>query len=113
MPRYLISFPSSVMRVPEAELPEVVSAAHAVVREAKAAGVFVFAGGLDDGVAPVRVAGDGTLTDGSYPETRELSGGFAVVQVPSRDVALEWAARFAAACRCVQEVRAFMDDPPV
>ena len=113
MPRYLLSFPSSAMRVPEAELPEVARAAHEVVREAKAAGVFVFAGGLDEGVGPVRVAGDGTLTDGSYPETRQLSGGFAVVQVPSRDVALAWAARFAAACRCAQEVREFMHDPLV
>lgn len=112
--RYLISFPGGAMdHVPEEEMPEVGDAAHAVVRAAKEAGVFVFAGGLQEDVAPVLVAGDGTVTAGTYPETRTLSGGFAVVDVPSRDAALEWAARFAAACRCAQEVRSFGFDPLV
>jgi hypothetical protein len=85
----------------------------AVVREAKEAGVLLHAGGLDEDVAPVMVAGDGTVTAGTYPETRELNGGFTVVDVPAREAALEWAARFAAACRCAQEVRAFGFDPLV
>lgn len=112
MTRYLISFPAGAMDVGE-EGEEVAAAAHAVVQEAKDAGVFVFAGGLDDEVEPVLVAGDGTVTAGSYPETRELSGGFAVVEVPSRETALEWAAKLARACRCAQEVRAFQFDPLV
>lgn len=111
MTRYLISFPSAAMDVPAEELADVADAAHAVIREARAAGVYVFSGGLDESVAPVRVAGDGTVADGAYPENAELSGGFAVVDVPSREAALEWAARIAAACRCAQEVRAFHDDP--
>lgn len=113
MTRYLISFPSGAMDVPEEEMPDVAKAAHAVVQEAKDAGVFVFSGGLDDDVEPVVVAIDGTVTDGSYPETKELSGGFAVVDVPSRDAALTWAAKLAVACRCGQEVREFMFDPLV
>ena len=57
-------------------------AAHAVVREAMDAGVWVFGGGIDEGVDPVRVAGDGTITDGTYPQTKELDGGFAVIDAP-------------------------------
>lgn len=41
----------------------------------------------------------------------KLEGGYAVLEVPSRELALEWAAKLADACRCAQEVRAFMDDP--
>jgi hypothetical protein len=81
--RYLISFPGGAMdHLPEGELPAVGEAAHAVVREAMDAGVFIFAGGLDQDVEPVMVAADGTAAAGTYPETKELSGGFAVVDVP-------------------------------
>jgi hypothetical protein len=111
MTRYLISFPSGVMDFPEEDGAEVAAAAHAVIQEAKDAGVYIFAGGLDEDVDPVMVAGDGTVTAGTYPQTKELNGGFAVVDVPSREAALEWAAKIAAACRCAQEVREFMFDP--
>ena len=114
MTRYLISFPSGAMdHIPAEERPAVGEAAHAVVREAMDAGVWVFGGGLDEGVDPVMVAGDGTITAGTYPQTRELDGGFAVLDVPSRAEAVEWAAKMAAACRCAQEVREFMPDPEV
>jgi hypothetical protein len=83
--RYLISFPSGVMDFPEEEGPEVARAAHGVVQEAKDAGVYLF----------------------------ELNGGFTVVDVPTREAALEWAAKIAVACRCAQEVREFMFDPLV
>jgi hypothetical protein len=114
MTRYLISFPSAAMdHVPHEELPAVGEAAHAVVREAMDAGVWVFGGGLAEDVDPVMVAGDGTITPGTYPQTKKLDGGFAVVDVPSREAALEWAAKIAAACRCAQEIREFMPDPAV
>lgn len=111
MTRYLISFPSPAMDIPEDDLPKVADAAHAVIREAKDAGVFLFSGGLDDDVKPVLVAADGTVTDGTYPQTREFSGGMAVLDVPSRDEALTWASKIATACRCPQEVREFHFDP--
>ena len=114
MTRYLISFPSSAMDdIPAEELPAVGDAAHAVVQEAMDAGVWVFGGGLDEDAEPVMVAGDGTVTAGTYPETSELDGGFTVLDLPSREAALEWAAKIAVACRCVQEVREFMPDPAV
>lgn len=114
MTRYLVSFPSNAMdHIPADEMAAVGEAAHAVVREAMDAGVWVFGGGLAENVAPVLVAGDGTLSAGTYPQTREFNGGFAVLDAPSRDEALRWAAKIAAACRCAQEVREFMPDPAV
>jgi hypothetical protein len=65
-------------------------AAHAVVQEAMDAGVWVFGGGLAEDVDPVMVAGDGTITAGTYPQTKEFDGGFTVLDVPSREAALEW-----------------------
>jgi hypothetical protein len=112
MTRYLISFPSDAMdHIPDEDEPEVARAAHAVIQEAKDAGVYLFTGGLDEGVEPVMVAGDGTVTAGTYPQTKELWGGVTVVDVPTREAALEWAAKIAVACRCAQEVREFGPDP--
>ena len=113
MTKYLISFPSDAMVFPTEDLQAVADAAHAVMQEAKDAGVWVFGGGIDESVPPVLVDGDGTVTEGTYPQTKELDGGYAIVEVPSREAALEWAAKFAAACRCAQEVRAFQYDPAV
>jgi len=112
MTRYLISFDDGAMTFPEEELPDVGGAAHAVVAEAQDAGVWVFGGGLESQQASV-VATDGTVSDGPYPETKEVLGGLVVVDVPSREEALEWAAKFAVACRCAQEVRELMYDPLV
>ena len=111
MTKYLISFPSAAMVVPEGELPAVADAAHAVIEEAKDAGVYVFGGGIDEAVPPVMVAGDGAVTEGTYPQTTQLEGGYTVLEVPSREAALEWAAKIAVACRCAQEVREFQYDP--
>src|SRR5919198_672420 len=91
------------------ELSDVAEAAHAVVQEAEDYGAWVFGGGLYSEVSVV--ATDGTVTDGPYPESKAYIGGFAVVDVPSSEEALEWAAKIAAACRCAQEVREFVPDP--
>ena len=112
MTRYLISFDDGAMTFPEEEVPAVAEAAHAVVRAAQEAGVWIFGGGLESQRASI-VATDGMVTDGPYPETKEVIGGFVIVDVPSREQALQWAAKFAAACRCAQEVREIMLDPDV
>lgn len=111
MTKYLISFPASAMHVPADELAAVGEAARSVVREAKEAGVYVFGGGIDSGIAPALVGPDGTASDGTYPETRRIDGGFCVLDLPSREAAIEWAAKLAQACRCSQELREFMFDP--
>jgi hypothetical protein len=92
------------------DMASVGEASHAVVREAKEAGVWIFGGGLLRQQASI-VATDGKVTDGPVPETKAVIGGFSIIEVPSRDEALAWAGRFAAACRCAQEVREIMDDP--
>ena len=59
------------------------------------------------------VGTDGTVTDTAYPQDRATLGGFAVVDVLSRQEALGWAARIAVACRCAQGLRELMPDPDV
>jgi hypothetical protein len=111
MAKYLISFPSAAMVVPEGEWEAVSRDAHAVIDKAKAAGVYIFGGGIDEGVPPVRVAADGAITEGGYPWAPPLDGGFTVLELPSRKEAITWAARIAKACRCDQELRVFQFDP--
>jgi hypothetical protein len=110
MTRYLISFDDGAMTFPAEELPDVAAAAHAVVREAEEAGVWVFGGGLHSYEEVSVVGTDGTVTDGP-PESKAYIGGFSVVDVASREEALQWAAKIAVACRCAQEVREFVPDP--
>ena len=113
MAQYLISFEDGTMVFPEEELPDVARAAQAVVQEARKAGVWVFGGGIDYDADASTVATDGTVTDGPFPETKERLGGFALVDVPTREEALEWAAKISVACRCAQDVRELMPDPTV
>ena len=110
MTRYLISFDAHAMdHIPDEDMPAVAEASHAVVDAAMDAGVWVFGGGLENQKASI-VATDGTVTDGPYPEA---IGGLSVVDGPSREEALKWAAKIAVACRCAQDVREFMPDPTV
>jgi hypothetical protein len=111
MTKYLISFPAPAMNVPASEMAAVGEAARAVIRDAKAAGVYVFGGGINEDVASLMVAADGTFTSQTYPQTQEFNGGFCVLEVPSREAAVQWAAKIAASCRCSQELREFQYDP--
>jgi hypothetical protein len=107
MAKYLISFPASAMDIPDQDWDAVGEASHAAIREAKAAGVYVFGGGINKDVAPLMVATDGTVTNEIYPQTKEFDGGFCVLGLPSRNAAVQWAAKIARACRCSQELREF------
>jgi hypothetical protein len=110
MPRYLISFDADAMdHIPDEDMPAVAEAAHELAQEAMDAGVWVFGGGLENQKASV-VLTDATVTEGQYPKA---ISGFWIADVPSRDEAVEWAAKTAVACRCAQEVREFMPDPAV
>jgi hypothetical protein len=111
MAKYLISFPSAAMVVPADELESVGRAAHAVVEAAKAAGVYVFAGGISEDVPPALVSADGMVAEGGYAWAPALNGGFTVLELQSREEAIAWAARMATACRCQQELRVFQFDP--
>ena len=111
MAKYLISFPSAAMAVPDGEREAAGHDARAVIDEAKAAGVYVFAGGIDADVPPVLVSAGGAVAMGGYPWAPSLDGGFTVLELASRDEAIAWAARIAKACRCDQELRVFGFDP--
>lgn len=108
MALYLISFDDGAMTFPEEDFDDVARAAHEVDRAAREAGVRVFSGGLT-GEATV-VATDGTVTPGPDSQTKTRVGGFMVVDVATRGEAVAWAAKVAVACRCDQEVRAFVVD---
>ena len=110
MTKYLISFPAEALVLTEEEFPIVSADSHAVIEEAKAAGVYVFGGGIDESAPPVLVDADGAVTSETYPGTR-INGGLLVLELPTRDDAIEWAAKIATACRCAQEVREFAFDP--
>ena len=99
------------MVIPDGEFEAVVRDSHAAIEEAKAAGVYVFGGGIDEAVPPVLVSADGTFSAGGYPWAPPLNGGFLVLEIPSREEAVVWAARIAKACRCDQELRVFQYDP--
>jgi hypothetical protein len=110
MARYLISFPNGAMaHIPDEDFPAVGEAAHAVMFEAKAAGVWIHGGGLMGDVETSVVGADGTVIDG--PTGGPPVGGFSIIHVDTRADALGWAAKTAAACRCTQEVRELIPDP--
>lgn len=107
MPQYVLVLGAGAMdHIPAEEMPDVERAAHAVTREAMDAGIWVCGSGLPDQRASI-VAADGTVTQGPQVPF----GGLTVIEVPSREEAHEWAAKWAAACRCDQQVWELGDDP--
>ena len=89
---------------------------HALNREMKAAGVRVFACGLQpaSSAKSLRAQPDGTvlLTDGPYMEAMEHVGGFWILEAADLDEALAWGRKAAVACRAPVEVRALFFRPP-
>lgn len=84
--------------------------------ELTTSGAWVFAGGLmpASSATVVRVSdGDVSMTDGPYAESKELLGGFWVIDVADFDTALDWARRGAAACEGPVEVRPFQGEGDV
>ena len=106
MTKYLISFPAEALVLTEEEYPIVSADSHAMVEEAKAAGIYIFGGGINESVPPTLVGTDGTVTSETYPGSR-VTGGFLVLELPTREDAVAWAAKVATACHCAQELREF------
>jgi hypothetical protein len=107
MPQYVLILDAHAMdHFPDEDMPDIATAAHAVTQDAMDAGVWVCGSGLEDQTATI-VAADGTITEG--PEV--TVGGLTVIEVPSREEANKWAARWASACRCDQEVWELGHDP--
>ncbi len=96
----------------EDEIPTLYADVDRFNDEVKAAGAWVFAGGLHPAdTATVVKATDGEVvtTDGPFPEAKEQIGGFWVIEAADLDAALAWAAKGSAACRGAVEVRPFQD----
>jgi hypothetical protein len=115
MPRYLLSVYQPDGPAPPAEVMERISSdLDALNAELKAAGAWVFAGGLHppDTATVVRVRdGEVLVTDGPFAEGKEHVGGFTIVRAPDLDAALAWGRRLAEATTLPIEVRPFQDGP--
>lgn len=113
MTRYLLSIyqPDGDPPPPEVLAP-IMRELDAVNRDLRAAGAWVFAGGLHPAstATVVRVDdGDVLLTDGPFTEGKEHLGGFTVIEAPDLDAALEWGRRVARASTLPVEVRPFQE----
>lgn len=109
MPQYVLILDAQAMdHFRDEDMPDIDRAAHAVAQEAIDAGVWVCGSGLEDQRASV-VAPDGTVTDGPAVTV----GGLTVIDVPSREDAHTWAAKWAAACRSDQAVWELGSDPKI
>ena len=115
MPLYLVS-----NQLPDNFDPSTVT--EAMVRdidrlneEAEAAGVRVFAGGLQPPTMAKSLRaqpnGDVLVTDGPYLETKEHVGGFWLLECANMDEALEWGRKAAGACGTAGEIREFLQMP--
>lgn len=112
MKQYLLAMyqPDGEPPAPEI-LDPIMKDLNALSDEMKAAGVWVFSGGLH---APSTATvlrqqnGEVITTDGPYVEGREHLGGFTIIKALDLDAALEWGRRYAAAVRLLPiEVRPF------
>ena len=109
MPQYVLILDAHAMdHFSEEDMPDIDKAAHAVSQEAIDAGVWVCGSGLEAQRASV-VSADGTVAEGS----RVTVGGLTVIEVPSREEAHKWAAKWATACRCDQEIWELGYDPKI
>jgi hypothetical protein len=109
MSTYLIAFNNDwVPELTEDDIREAAARNRPLMAEMKAAGVLIFAAGVDDEAPVVSVdASSGTplFSDGPYVETKEHLGGFTVVDVADEAAARLWAGKIAVACGWPQEVR--------
>jgi hypothetical protein len=111
MSNYLLSvYGAADQPMPEPEVMQATfEAVDAFNADLQAAGVWVFADGLEPPdtatVVDATTGGDVVLTDGPYVETKEHLGGFWIIDVADLDVAIEWATKASTACANPVEVR--------
>ena len=118
MTQYMLSvWHSDESPIPDdpAVMQRMVAQVDQVNAEMQQTGAWVFGGGLHDpSVATVvrTKGGETVMTDGPFAETKELLGGFWIIEAPDLDAALKWAEKASAACEGPVEVRPFQDEPP-
>lgn len=112
MTRYLLSVyqPGTGERPPDDVLARIGADLEEIHTDLRAAGAWVFAGGLAGPATATVVTADGTdtlLTDGPFLEGKEYLGGLAIIEAADLDEALAWARRFARATTLPIEVQPF------
>lgn len=110
MKRFIVMFYDGDMNVADHEWAQVAEESHAVVSEAKAAGVWAFGGGFLDENKPTVVSQSGEVALGALRPSSAPLGGFSVLTVETEEEAHAWAAKIAKSCRCSQEVREMIWD---
>ena len=115
MKQYLLSVyqPDGPAPPPEV-LEKVMRDVDALINEVKAAGAWVFNGGLHPSSTATVLRlqnGDVLTTDGPFAEGKEHVGGFVIIKAPDLDSALEWARKATRATTLPIEVRPFQEEP--
>lgn len=114
MPHYLLSicYPPDATPPSPPEMERIVADVTAFHEELRAAGSWVFGGGLHDPstATTVRIQnGEALATDGPFIESKEVLGGLSIIDAPDLDAALAWAEKAARATTVPVEVRPFQD----
>jgi hypothetical protein len=113
MKQYLLSIYQPDGEAPAPEVLEpIMRDLEAVRQELKAAGAWVFSGGLHSPSTATVVRlqdGDVVTTDGPFIEGKEHIGGFTIIKAPDLDSALEWGRKLTRASTLPVEVRPFQD----
>lgn len=115
MPEYMLSVHHTTAdETPSEEAMEQMFAdVDAFNERVKAAGAWVFAGGLMPRETATSVDNTGeapVVTDGPFIEAKEWLGGFWVIDVADLDEALRWAEQGSKACAGPVEVRPFQGE---
>ncbi len=106
----MLMIPKGYETAPVGTMPDV-AAVEAMMRyntELKEAGVLIGLDGLHPPSAGARVSfagGKAVVTDGPFPEVKEVLGGYWMIRVNSRDEAIAWARRCPASDNEIIEVR--------
>lgn len=115
MKTYLLTVVQPEGPVPPApQLEKIMRDVDAINAELRAAGAWVFSGGLHapSTATMLRPQGDDVLvTDGPFAEGKEHVGGLSIIRAEDLDAALEWGRRLARATTLPIEVRPFQDPP--
>lgn len=113
MKQYLLGVYHPDDLAPPADVDQMMKDVDALNEELRAAGAWVFAGGLypSSTATVVRLSGTDVLTtDGPFIEGKEHVGGLWIIKAPDLDAALEWARKATRACRIPVEVRPFQEE---
>jgi hypothetical protein len=110
MKHYLLSIYQPAGELPAGTLKKIMADVRDVDEELRAAGAWVFSGGLHppETATVLRRRDSGmTMTDGPFTEAKEHIGGLTIIAAPDLDAALAWGRKLSAATTLPVEVRPF------